>query len=346
MTEIIDIEPGDRILISRTDRLGDLVLALPLVETLAKRYPDNPVDVLSSLYASPILENNPAIDKIFRVQNDQLKGNKLYRKDFLHRLKMNSYKVVVAMYPERQICRLFHRAGIPHRIGTVGRFHSVFFNHLLFHSRKANKKHECEYNLDFLKFFTSGETIAQPRVYPMEKDINNAKRILHEVGVDEKFVAIHPCSGGSADRWPMESFVLLAGRLAETGLKVLFTGSANECPVIESALNSSENSFVNIAGETDLRTLMAVLSLAESLVANSTGPLHLASAVGTKVLGLYPGNRLMSPIRWGPCGEGHLVMQPPGSDSLANGTGQPGMETILVDQVFEKLNRLLQENRE
>ena len=144
MTEIIDPKPGDRILVSRTDRLGDLVLALPFVETLKKRYPECEVDVLSSLYASPILENNPAISKIIRVQNDQLKCSKLYRKDFLHRLKMNSYRVVVALYPERQICRLFHKAGIPDRVGTMGRFHSVFFNHHLRHSRKSNTKHECE----------------------------------------------------------------------------------------------------------------------------------------------------------------------------------------------------------
>lgn len=343
MNETIDINPGDRILISRTDRLGDLVLALPLVETIAKRYPDNPVDVLSSLYASPILENNPAIDKIFRVQNDQLKGNKLYRKDFLHRLKMNAYKVVIAMYPERQICRLFHRAGIPHRIGTVGRFQSVFFNHLLFHSRKANKKHECEYNLDFLKFFAEGETVVRPRVYPMKKDLNNARRILREMGVEGPFIAIHPGSGGSADRWLMENFTRLATRLAESGLKVLFTGSADEAPVIEAALVGTANSLVSIAGETDLRTLMAVLALAESLVANSTGPLHLASAVGTKVVGLYPGNKIMSPIRWGPCGEGHLVIQPP--DKNCNGSLPAGMETISVERVFEGLNQLLQETK-
>lgn len=343
MNDKIDIKPGDRILISRTDRLGDLILALPLVETIAKRYPDNPVDVLSSLYASPILENNPAIDKIIRVQNDQLKASKLYRKDFLHRLKMNRYQVVVAMYPERQICRLFYRAGIPHRVGTLGRFHSVFFNYRLFHSRKANKKHECEYNLDFLKFFSGGATITQPRVYPMEKDINNARRILGEAVVDHGFISIHPCSGGSADRWPMNNFMRLADRLAEMNKRVVFTGSADERSLIEAALKNTNSSFVNISGETDLRTLAAVFSLAETLVANSTGPLHLASAVGTKVLGLYPGKRVMSPLRWGPCGEGHLVMQPSGSDNLADGEKQPGMETISVDQVFDNLRKLLPE---
>ncbi len=55
MSKKIEINDGDRILISRTDKLGDLVLALPFVETIKSRYPNCRVDVLASLYASPII---------------------------------------------------------------------------------------------------------------------------------------------------------------------------------------------------------------------------------------------------------------------------------------------------
>jgi len=58
MNQVLQLQPGDRILVTRTDRLGDLILALPLVETLKVRYPECRVDVMASLYASPILENN------------------------------------------------------------------------------------------------------------------------------------------------------------------------------------------------------------------------------------------------------------------------------------------------
>jgi len=145
MNITIELNPGDRILISRTDRLGDLILAIPFVETMKLRYPECRVDVSASLYASPILENNPRIDKIVRIQNDQLQTSRPYKKDLRHNIKRSKYKVVVALYPERQVSRLFHQAGIEHRIGTAGRFHSIFYNHRLLHSRKANRKHEYEY---------------------------------------------------------------------------------------------------------------------------------------------------------------------------------------------------------
>lgn len=312
--------------------MGDLILALPFVETIKARYPECELHVLSSLYASPILENNRRIDKIMRVQNDQLKSSKLYRKDMLHKLKMGKYKVVVALYPERQICRLFYKAAIPYRIGTIGRFHSAFFNYHLFHSRKSNRKHEYEYNLDFLKFFRDGELVTTPRVYPKEKDMRNARRILSEAGIEGKFVVLHPGSGGSAERWPIKKFIQLYAVLKKRGLQVVVSGSADEGTIIDNAARNLNITLDHIAGETDLRTLAAVLSLASTVVANSTGPLHLAVAVGTRVVGLYPSKRIMSPVRWGPLGEGHRVIQPHSVDE-ESADQLIRMDTIPVERV-------------
>jgi ADP-heptose:LPS heptosyltransferase len=337
MSKKLELQPGDNILLCRTDRLGDLVLALPFFETVKLRYPDCRVDVLASLYASPILENNDRIDKIVRVQNDQLFSNKLYRKDLLHRLKMGNYKAVVALFPERQICRLFYKAGIPARIGTAGRFHSVFFSHHLFHSRKANKKHEFEYNLDFLSFFRDGETVATPRVYPKEREINNAKRILREVYIEGDFTVLHPGSGGSADGWPFEKFLELFSLLKQSGRQVVISGSEDEGEKIRKTAEKLNMEITEITGLTDLRTLGAVLSLAETVVANSTGPLHLAAAVGTEVVGLYPSKVIMSPVRWGPLGKNDRVIQPAVPMCTCPAEDCHCMNTITVDQVAREV---------
>jgi lipopolysaccharide heptosyltransferase II len=310
MNEVLDLQPGDRLLVSRTDRLGDLVLALPLVETLKARYPECRVDVMASLYASPILENNDRIDGIVRVQNDQLTASRHYRKELELKVVRADYRAVLVLYPERRISRLLYRAGIPIRIGTAGRFHSVFFTHRLIHSRKANRKHESEYNLDFLRYFREGPAVAQPIVYPTKKELNNAARILEDAGVKQPFVVLHPGSGGSAERWPMQNFVELSATLEKGGYRVVMTGSEAEGETVSRLADEAGISIAKITGMTDLRTLTAVLMLAELVVANSTGPLHLAAAAGTRVLGLYPGKQVMSPVRWGPVGYGHRVLQP------------------------------------
>ncbi|MCK4574078.1 MAG: glycosyltransferase family 9 protein [candidate division Zixibacteria bacterium] len=343
MGKLLDINDGDRILISRTDRLGDLILALPFAETIKLRYPKCRVDVIASLYASPILENNPRIDNIVRVQNDQLQTNNLYRKDLLQKVVKNKYQAVVAVYPERKISQLFYDAGIPVRIGTAGRFHSIFFSHHLMHSRKQNLKHESEYNLDFLQFFRDGETVRFPRVYLREKEIRNARRILSDVGVGERFVVLHPGSGGSAERWCLDDFVRLYEALENRELEVVISGSEKEGETIAASSKNLGIPARRITGDTDLRTLAAVLSQADLVVANSTGPLHLAVAVGTRAVGLYPSRKAMSPRRWGPLGDEDRVIQPVGVECKCPPGQCTCMDMIKVETVADEVIAMLAE---
>jgi heptosyltransferase-3 len=335
-----DIRPGDRLLVSRSDKLGDLILAIPFVESLKLRYPDCSIEVLASLYASPVLENNNRIDRIVRVQNDQLQKDTLYRKDLRRRLKQANYKAVVALYPERLVSQLFYAVGIPHRIGTVGRFHSVYYNHRFLHSRKANLKHEAEYNLDFLAYFRPGQTVALPEVRPTEKEIAAAQRLLFEAGINSPFVVLHPGSGGSAHTWPADRFLHLADRLSKEELQVVFTGSDQEGDRVKALAERSGLRVNTLAGRTDLRTLAAVLSLAATAVANSTGPLHLAAAVGTRVVGLYPSKAVMSPVRWGPLGDGHRVIQPHDRRCSCPSRQCRCMESISVEQVAREVQQV------
>ncbi len=343
MSKDIEIKKGDRILVSRTDRLGDLILALPLIESIKLRHPDCQVDVLASLYASPILENNPHIDSIIRVQNDQLRSVRHYGKELFGKIRKNNYQVAVVVFPDRMISRMIHKSGVKYRLGTAGRFHSVFFNHHLLHTRKANKKHEMEYNLDFLKFFSSGESVSSPRVYLDERELNNAIRILKEAEVKGKFVVLHPGSGGSAHRWPVDKFMQLHENLTKAGYQVVITGSSEE----EENYRRMDPKLISrmkiLAGQTDLRTLAAILSRADCLVSNSTGPLHLAAAVGTRVVGLYPRQKIMSPVRWGPIGTGNHIVQPQSPECDCPPKECLCMTTISIERVASRVEKLMHE---
>ncbi len=256
-----------------------------------------------------------------------------YREKLAGRLRGNSYRAVVVLYPERNISRVFQMAGIPTRIGTIRRFQSIYFNRFIFHSRKSCDKHESEYNLDFLRFFIAGETISTPRVYIRDEEYMKGRGILEKAGVSGKYIILHPGSGGSADRWPIEKFIMLHKKLESDGYMTVFTGSAAEGDMIRAEAERAGVSIRNLSGQTELRELMAILGMAELVVANSTGPLHLAAATGTKVVGLYPSNKLMSPVRWGPRGAESRIIQP--SPEAAS------MESIEVDRVTAAVNELL-----
>ena len=104
------------------------------------------------------------------------------------------------------------------------------------------------------------------------------------------------------------------------------TGSTEEKKEIEKLADKRAVSLNNLAGKTDIRSLAGLLSLAEVVIANSTGPLHLAGAVGTRVIGLYPHTEAMSPVRWGPLGTGHQVVLPPANQ-------RENMSAITPDQI-------------
>jgi lipopolysaccharide heptosyltransferase II len=336
LTRKVHIAPADRLLISRTDRLGDLILALPLVQTLKARYPSALIDVLTSDYAAPILKYHPSVNGVVTVNHALLASDREHRVELSLALASAGYKAVLVLYPEKNICRIFRRAGIPVRIGTAGRFHSIYFNRRLFHRRNPSTRHESEYNLDFLKFFEDGALSLLPEIHIAEEEKSHAGRFLQKQRIGADFVVIHPGSGGSAQKWPLDNFLRLYDYMVKSGIETVITGSKEEGAEMTALAKKKNIAIKEITGKTDLRMLAAVLARARAMVANSTGPLHLAAAVGTKVIGLYPRNRIMSPVRWGPLGKGHLVVQPPEE-------GQK-MDSITIEQVAESL-QILTEDR-
>ncbi len=312
MPKKISLEKGDRILISRTDRIGDLILAIPLIESVKANYPECLIDVLASDYAAPVLENNDSINEVIKTNNNSLRSDEGYFQKLCETLQAHNYKVALVVYPDKMISKIIYKSKIPIRIGTARRFKSIYFTRFLFHSRKANKKHESEYNLDFLRFFRQSKVSFVPHVYLKEEEINTAKKVLADANVSGRFIALHPGSGGSTDCWPLGYFIKLCYILKERNYSVVLTGSSEEKKEIDKIADRKDVPVINLAGKTDIRTLAGLLSLADVVVANSTGPLHLAAAVGTRVIGLYPNNHAMSPVRWGPLGTRHQVILPPG----------------------------------
>lgn len=340
MIERLQIPKGSPLLVTRTDRVGDLVLALPFINSLASRYPDSPVDVMASVYASPVLDHHKSVRNTIRVLTSQLRQSARYRKEMLSRLSAYNYCAAIVLYPDRRIAQVISDASIPVRIGSGRRLHSLLFTHRLNHSRRENRKHESEYNLDFLQFFDDGELIRTADLVVTSEESEYARQQIQSTGVTVPFIAIHPGSGGSADRWPMDRFLLLARKLQEMNHAVLITGGPAEKSAIEEQMKSVGMTFPSLLGTLDLRGLIAVLEHASLTISNSTGPLHLAAAQGGRVVGLYPARHSMSPVRWGPLGEDQVVIVPPNPCNCGSGHCIC-LEKVSVEDVFVKIAPLL-----
>jgi ADP-heptose:LPS heptosyltransferase len=133
-----------------------------------------------------------------------------------------------------------------------------------------------------------------------------ARELLGEGG---DFVVLHPGSGGSAREWPPAHFAAVGRRLAgDYGLAVVVTGTDAERELAARVAAAVPGARA-LAGRTSLPVLAGLLAEARALVAASTGTAHLAAAVGTPVVGVYPPIRDATPVRWGVRGEEVAILK-------------------------------------
>ena len=332
-----------RILIVRTDRIGDVILTLPMARALKKNSPSARIALLIQRYTSEIVESDPAVDQIIHYDDGK---RSLAFFDLVTMLRRERFDVVFHTHPRFRAALMTWFARIPIRVGTGYRWYSFLFNRKVFEHRKDAKKHELEYNLSLLGsvgVHTDGDTVALTlEVKPQTLDW--VRHFLSRLGVREKerIVIIHPGSGGSARDWSAKNFGLLGRRIRTLpGVRVIITGGETEEILANQVRDLSGDGTIVVIDRLNLREYAALAKLASLFVANSTGPLHIAAGVGTPVIGLYPQIAPLSATRWGPYTQKKKIFSPVGMPAdctkcLASKVDAcECMDSISVEQVFE-----------
>jgi len=167
--------------------------------------------------------------------------------------------------------------------------------------------------------------------------------LLNTLGIlsEDLFVILHPGSGKSARDWKPEYFGELARKLVSNNrVKVIVTGTSQEQTLVETVTKIGGNDVIPVIGKTSLREYCALASAAVLFIANSTGPIHIAAAVGVPVIGLYPQVPVLSAARWGPYTEKKTIVSPRGKPldcKKCQGNRHQGcecMDSISVDEVY------------
>ncbi len=338
-----------RILVVRTDRLGDVVLSLPMLPALRHCYPDAYIAMLLRTYTGELVRGNPYVDRI--IWYDDHRGM-IPLLEMRRVLRAERFDAVIVVYPTLRLAWLMFLAGIPVRVGTGYRYYSVLFTRRVFEHRKDAKRHEVEYNLGLLprvdclphappEFFIDIPGAAEDRV----------REILSGAGIEpgKRIAILHPGSGGSARDWSAQNFGALASRLAASeDMQVLVTGGVDESELVARVVEASGGTALGMAGRFTLKELAALTRSAALFVGNSTGPLHIAAAVDTPVLGLYPQHTAMSQRRWGPwCSRKRVLVPDKPVDCRdcddAKAAVCACMDSITVDQVHAAARSLLHE---
>ena len=337
-----------KILIIQLSALGDTILAVPTIRAIRHAFPDAEFTMLASPTNLNYLVNCPYIDKHISYRMPK------YRLFGLLRRERFDWAIDLEHWP-RLSALLAYLSGAPVRIGfrTKGQYRHFLFTETVPHVRG---RHEVRNFLDIALRLE-----CPPRALTLEIWCGSEARVWvrevlgeEQVSPDIPFVVLHPEAGRRNEprrRWPVERYIALADALiGRYGVQIILTGGPDEVAVSEAIAARMQHRAVVLAGQTDVNQLAALFSDAALVVSGNCGPMHLAAATGTPVIGLHGPTSI---AQWGPWSHNASIVQAAmpcspclnlgfeyGCQALSDGTS-PCMHTIAVGAVLEACDRFL-----
>jgi heptosyltransferase-3 len=287
-----------RIIISRTDAIGDVILTFPLCGIIKQHYPDAVLLFMGRGYTQPVINCCKHVDEF--INADELLGKE--KSEILLQFANLNADVIIHVFPQKEIAKLAKQVGIKYRIGTTNRLiHWGTVNKLVRLSRKNSKFHESQLNCKLLEPLGIYEL---PNIKEMARYTGFSK-IPELPGnyfqlLDKKKIRVilHPKSNASAREWELGNYTALIHLLPQERFQVFISGTENEKATISDWIKSLPSHVTDISGKFILKDFIAFISQVDYLVAASTGPLHIAAAAGIGAIGLFPNIRPMNAVRW------------------------------------------------
>lgn len=291
------------IIISRTDSIGDVMLTLPICGVLKKHFPEIKITFLGRSYTEAIIKSCSHVDQFINWDSLSKENSETQIAQF----KAIGADTIIHVFPDKGVVTLAKKAGIPNRIATGRRWHTLMnCNHPVFFTRKNSDLHESQLNIKLLQplGITDVPTLAEmPNLYGFHANGTVPENLLSILNNGKKNIILHPLSKGSAVNWSMSKFQELANLLEENKFNVFVSGTQAEGEKIRTSFSFEKSNVHDITGMLNLNEFIAFINQCDALVAASTGPLHIASALGLKAIGLYSPKRPIHPGRWAPVGK-------------------------------------------
>jgi len=269
-------------LVIQTAFLGDVVLTTPLLSALAAQH--GPVDVVTTPVAAPLLETHPAVVQV--IPYDKHGGDRGWAG--LGRLarQLRNVHYARAYLPHRSLrtAALATLARIPIRRGFSGGWSFLYTEAI----PKPRTGHETD---RLLTLADGAPAVYPPHLRPTTEDERAASGVWDQIAQrpESPFVALAPGSIWGSKRWPY--YAELAAQLA-TAVPVVIIGGQDDAGLGDEIQRAAEGGggrrrVVNACGKLTLRESAALIGRASALVTNDSAPLHLATAMGTRIVALF-----------------------------------------------------------
>jgi len=319
----IDKSKVKKILFISLSNIGDIVLTTPAMRVLAENFPDARMDIMVGPNGVELFKKHPAVYKVIMYDKHILMSDK---RRLIKKLRNVKYDLIVDM----------RNSLFPFLVGARYRTSPI----------KVPPKtviHKKQQHL--WKLSTIGLDVSDAPFYihiPQEDD-DYIKRIITGLDRRRPIVAITPGAKSDIKRWPKERYAELTERLIELlNAQVIMAGDTADSILIKDIIVPFKNNIIDLSGRTTLCQLASLLKCCDLLITNDSAPLHIAGAVGTKVLAIFGPT---DPKLYGPTGGKDCIIREKLNCSPC-GKAQcqfkhQCMKSVKVDEVFKAVKEML-----
>lgn len=333
-----------RILVSRTDKIGDLILSIPSFYMLKKMFPEAELVVIVRKYNYEIVSNLSYIDRIIKIDDYS-------RTELLEKIAYFKADVFIALYNDKFIASLAKASKAKIRIGPISKLNSIFtYNKGILQKRSRSIKNEGEYNLDLIKKLN-------PTRFKECYELNNriilnsenrkvADLYFLENNIQGKSLVVNPFTGGSAKNITIEQYAQILKSLKRSfndKLNIIIT-----CYITEEqkALNLkeliNEKDVYIFANSFTILNIASIVERADAYLGASTGPTHIAGALGKNIVAIYPNKKTQHPKRWGILGNANIKYIIPDEKNKKENYKNPYFDNFTKDWQDKIVNALIE----
>jgi len=299
------------IIVRMPNWIGDLVMATPVLEDLRAAFPKAEITAMCLSHTAPLLECDPAINKLFHFSRAKGFFRRMGERNIVEKLKRGHYDLGILLTNSFSSAWRFWQGNVKNKVGFKGDGRRIFLDEAIPFSENRKSQHLVVTYKKLLEPLGIPVSETLPRLILKGEEIQGAWEFVKRFDItrEQKIIGINPGAAyGSAKCYLPERFREVAQRLieADPSVVVLFFGQRSHKDLISGICKELPPRVVNLAGQTNLRELMALIKICSVFLTNDSGPMHMADSLETPLLALFGST---DPIVTGPYRQSKQVIQ-------------------------------------
>ena len=306
----------DRVVVRTPNWVGDAVMCVPALRELKRIYPSAHITLVARPGAPDIFIDADFADEVIIYERAGLASVWQQISDW----KKRRFDLAILFQNAFEAAAISFLARVPVRVGYDSEHRGFLLTHSIPLPTWKDQRHEVFYYLNIIHELeraisgtSSPETVEPEFALSVSEDRKlQARKLLREQGLDDTKPLVLLCPGSvnsRAKRWPAERFAALADQFSAAATNVALIGSPGETDVSEKVRDLAQAKLLVLTGQTSMAEATALISIADVLITNDTGPAHIGPAVGTPTLVIFGPTNPATTRPFGPAGV--VVREPP-----------------------------------